>query len=186
MGRPSNILNRIVDIGICILAGGLSERMGRDKGRMRLGRRTLLGHVRGAAEAVGLDVRIIRKDLVARCGPLGGVYTGLVTGTHEAEVFLSCDMPFVTPDVIGRVARSAEPLFVEDAGRAGFPFVLRKDDLEVVQAEMRAGRLSLQNLAKRLNARLLPLRGPEARQLFNVNTPADWDEAQRRRAELPL
>src|SRR5881394_2977065 len=116
MGRPTNILKRIVDIGICILAGGLSQRIGRDKARLRLGRRTLLGHVRRAAEAVGLDVRVIRKDLVPRCGPLGGIYTGLITSTHDAEVFLSCDMPFVTPDLIRKVARSAGPLFVEDAG----------------------------------------------------------------------
>ena len=156
--------------------------MGRDKARIRLGRRTLLGHVRRAAEATGLPVRVIRKDLVPRCGPLGGIYSGLVTSTHDAEVFLSCDMPFVRADLIRRVARSRTPLFVEH----GFPVVVRKDDLDIVEAEMRGGRLSLQNLARRLKAKHLRLRGREARQLVNLNTPEDWEEAQRRRAELPL
>ena len=168
--------------GICILAGGLSQRMGRDKACMRLGGRTLLGHVRRAAQASGLDVRVIRKDLVPRCGPLGGIYSGLMTSTHDAEVFLSCDMPFVTVALIRKVARSRRALFVED----GFPLVVPKNDLQIVETEMRGGRLSLQNLAKRLKAKHLRLRGREARQIFNVNTPADWQEAQRRRAELPL
>ena len=171
--------------GICILAGGLSRRMGRDKGRMRLARRTLLGHVRHTAEASGLEVRVIRKDLVARCGPLGGIYTGLKTSAHEAEIFLSCDMPFVTPTLLSRIMRSKPPAFVEQNGRVGFPFILRVADLDVVEREIRAGRFSLQNLASRLKARRVRLSGWQARQLFNVNTPADWQEAQRRASELP-
>ena len=158
----------------------------RDKARMRLGRRTLLGHVRHTAEVLGLDVRVIRKDLVPRCGPLGGIYTALITSTHDAEVFLSCDMPFVTPALLRSIVRAAGPMFVEHEGLAGFPLMLSTENLGLIQNEIRAGRLSLQNLAKRLRAKRLRLDDLEARQLFNVNTPADWEEAQRRRAELPL
>src|SRR5687767_15795429 len=110
--------------GICILAGGQSRRMGRDKARLRVGGRTLLGHVRRTAESLGLEVRVIRKDLVSRCGPLGGIYTGLKTSTHEAELFLSCDMPFVTADLLKRVMRAKCPIFVEHARNAGFPLIL--------------------------------------------------------------
>src|SRR5687768_9364883 len=92
-----------VSCGICILAGGLSTRMGSAKARMRLGRRSLLGHVWRTAEGLGVPVRIIRKDLVPRCGPLGGIYTGLKTSANDAEVFLSCDMPFVTDDLLRKV-----------------------------------------------------------------------------------
>lgn len=172
--------------GICILAGGLSTRMGRDKTRMRLGRRTLLGHVRRIAKAAGPDVRLIRKDIVPRCGPLGGVYTGLENSTHDSELFLSCDMPFMTPALLRRLARIRPPAFVEHDGRVGFPFILSVNSLEPVETEIRAARFSLQNLARRLKARRLRVSGRDARQLFNVNSPADWREAQRRLAELPL
>ena len=172
--------------GICILAGGLSERMGRDKRRMRLAGRTLLGHVRHSAEAICLEVRIIRKDLVPRCGPLGGIYTALKTSTHEAELFLSCDMPFITAALLKRIIHIGRPAFVEHKGHVGFPFILRGADLAVVEQEIRAGRFSLQNLARRLKAKRVRLLGPHAGQLFNVNTPADWQEAQRRVSELPL
>ena len=51
--------------------------MGRDKSLVQLGRRTLLQHVRTAARSLGVPVRVIRRDSVPRCGPLGGIYTGL-------------------------------------------------------------------------------------------------------------
>src|SRR4051812_49032994 len=79
--------------GICVLAGGLSSRMGRDKADLRLGGRTLLGFIRAEARGLGLRLRIIRRDLLPRCGPLGGLYTGLKTSRAEAEIFLACDMP---------------------------------------------------------------------------------------------
>lgn len=160
--------------------------MGRDKTRLRLGHRTLCGHVRHVAESLGTDVRVIRKDLVPRCGPLAGVYTGLKTSAHESELFLSCDMPFITPALLRRLKRTKPPAFVEHDGRIGFPFILSVSDLKIIETEIHAGRFSLQNLAKRLKARRLRASGENARQLFNVNTPADWREARRRLAELPL
>jgi molybdopterin-guanine dinucleotide biosynthesis protein A len=153
---------------------------------MRLGRRTVLGHVRRLARAEGMDVRVITRDIIPRCGPLGGVYTGLATSTQKSELFLSCDMPFVTPALLRRLIRSKSPAFAEHDGRVGFPFILSVGNLEIVETEIRAARFSLQNLAVRLKARRLRVSGRDARQLFNVNTPADWREAQRRLAELPL
>src|SRR5438034_4202031 len=81
---------------ICILAGGLSSRMGRDKSRLRLGERTLLAHICATAKTIGLPHRIIRRDLVVQCGPIGGIYTALVTCRVNATLFLSCDMPLVS------------------------------------------------------------------------------------------
>jgi molybdenum cofactor guanylyltransferase len=160
--------------------------MGRDKARLRLGRRTVLGHVRRVAESLGVEVRVIRRDIEPRRGPLGGIYTGLKSSTNEAELFLSCDMPFVTAELLRTVMQRETPVFVEHGGVVGFPLLLAVQNLDVVDGEIRAGRLSLQNLAKRLKTRRLRLRGAQARQLFNINTPADWREAHRRRAELPL
>jgi molybdenum cofactor guanylyltransferase len=160
--------------------------MGQDKRRLRLGSQTLLGHVRRLASTLSLEVRVIRKDLVPRCGPLGGIYTGLKTSVQDAELFLSCDMPFVSPELLRDLLKHGPPAFVEHAGTVGFPAVLRANQADVVEAEIRAGRLSLQNLARRLRAKRFRLTGAKARQLFNINTPADWAEAQRSMAELPL
>src|SRR5258708_24032021 len=81
---------------ICVLAGGLSTRMGRNKGRLRLGQHTMLGEIRAAANTVGLSVRVIRRDLLPRCGPIGGVYTAPQTMPFDAPHFLAHAMPFVS------------------------------------------------------------------------------------------
>ena len=90
---------------VCILAGGLSSRMGRDKSKLRLGGKSLLSHVKTAAAAAAQNcpVRIIRKDLVPRCGPLGGIYTALRTTRAQCVLFLSCDMPFVPRTLVERL-----------------------------------------------------------------------------------
>ncbi|MEO8427284.1 MAG: NTP transferase domain-containing protein, partial [Verrucomicrobiota bacterium] len=88
---------------IAILAGGRSSRMGRDKSRLRLGKRTLLGQVRATAERLRLPVRIIRQDLVPRCGPLGGIYTALKTSRKQVILFLPCDTPFVSLGLLEKV-----------------------------------------------------------------------------------
>src|SRR5689334_13117942 len=85
---------------ICILAGGLSRRMGLDKSRLKLGRRTLLGHIRAEAKRTGLPVRVIRRDCVPRCGPLGGIFTALKSTRAEWVLFLACDMPFVSGELM--------------------------------------------------------------------------------------
>ena len=83
-------------VSVVILAGGLSSRMGRDKSRIRIGRRTMLGHVRAIASQLGLPIRVLRRDAVPRCGPIGGIYTALARTRSDAILFLACDMPFVT------------------------------------------------------------------------------------------
>src|SRR5678815_5236223 len=85
-------------IGVCILAGGLSSRMGKDKARLRLSGRSLLGHARRVAAEAGLACRVVVKDAVSRCGPLGGICTCLASSRAEAEIFLACDMPFITSE----------------------------------------------------------------------------------------
>src|SRR6266699_1874722 len=147
---------------ICILAGGLSSRMGRDKSRLRLGGRTLLAHIRATAKTVGLPHRIIRRDLVAHCGPLGGLYTALVTSRADATLFLSCDMPFVSASLLEMLVRKAKrkesALFVEANGRVGFPLLLfHRSALRVVESQLATTAFSLQRLAKVLRSQTIRL-----------------------------
>ena len=181
--RPMKSRPPRVAIAISILAGGLSTRMGRDKAKLRLGRRTMLGHVRAAAVEMGWPVRVIRRDLVARCGPLGGIYTALKTSRADAELFLACDMPFVSPgllrEISAKLSRSCPATFGVVNGMAGFPFVIWKEALPVIEQQVVQGRFSLQKLAVALNARRVRI--PKARQweVQNINMPEDW------RATLP-
>jgi molybdopterin-guanine dinucleotide biosynthesis protein A len=168
---------------ICILAGGLSSRMGRDKSRLRLGGRTLLAHIRATAKTIGLPHRSIRHDLVPHCGPLGGLYTALVTSRADATLFLSCDMPFVSAGLLEMLVRKAKhngnTLFVEANGLVGFPLLLfRRTALPVVESQLGKMSFSLQRLAQALRSHTIRLAARQARELFNVNTPEDLRKAR--------
>jgi len=162
---------------IWILAGGRSSRMGRDKARIVVAGRTLLQHVRAQAAATGKPVRTIRTDLVPRCGPLGGIVTGLTRARSGWCMFLTCDMPLVTPRLLAELRRKAKqsgrPVFVRTAKGYGFPLVLRAGDRSRVGELIAAGQRSLQQLARVVGARALRLPAARRGELSNANTPAD-------------
>ncbi|HEU0008538.1 MAG TPA: molybdenum cofactor guanylyltransferase, partial [Verrucomicrobiae bacterium] len=165
-----------------ILAGGHSSRMGRDKSRLRIGRRTMLAHARQAAEALGLRVRVIRRDIVPRCGPLGGVLTALRTSRAEGELFLACDMPFVSAALLRKLLRklsgSCQAAFTLDRGLAGFPFAMRVECVSIVEAQIAAKEFSLQALARTLRASLVSPPRSRREQTLNINTRVDLAAAR--------
>jgi molybdopterin-guanine dinucleotide biosynthesis protein A len=170
------------DWEICILAGGLSSRMGRDKSRLRLGPRTLLAQIRDEAKLLGWPVRVIRRDVVPRCGPLGGVFTALKSTRARSVLFLACDMPWITAGLLRILLTRFGPtnlaLFVRVHGKAGFPFALRREALAVVAGQIARKEFSLQALARVLKAKSLSVPIRLRAQLRNINTPLQWKEAR--------
>lgn len=169
---------------VCVLAGGRSSRLGRDKARLRLGRRTLLGHIRATVRKMGLPFRIIRCDLVPQCGPLGGVYTALRTSQADLVLFLACDMPFVSAELLQSMLKALHPrrqaLFIQHPRAVGFPFLVRRTALALTRQQIARKDYSLQSLARKLKARILRPPRSRAGELFNINTPADWQKARKR------
>ncbi len=151
--------------------------MGTDKARLRVGRRTLLGIIRGEAGKLGVKVRVIRRDLVERCGPLGGIFTGLKTTRCNAVLFLACDMPLISVDLLLKVLSQLSPgtgaVFVQSKS-AGFPFVLRKELLAVVEEQIAAKAFSIHQLCRALQAKTYQPDESEMAQLSNINTPQEW------------
>jgi len=167
-------------VEVCILAGGDSRRLGRDKARLKLEGRTLLARAKSLAGEAGLPWRVIRRDVVPRCGPLGGIITALRSTKVEAVMFLPVDMPFVTAILLQRLKdHPGRAVFSQSDSAAGFPFRVDTDRLAACEAQLDAGDFSLQSLARKLRARRLRLKPAEAVQLFNINTPEDWAEARR-------
>jgi molybdopterin-guanine dinucleotide biosynthesis protein A len=168
-------------VEICILAGGLSRRMGSDKSRLKLGGHTMLGHIRTTAKTLRLPVRVIRRDAVARCGPLGGIYTALKTTKADAVLFLACDMPFVTETlmraVLRRFGRHGSALFVCSDKKPGFPFVIGREALPTVRRQIDQGKFSLGELSSELRSKLFNPPARQRAQLRNINTLAEWVRA---------
>jgi molybdopterin-guanine dinucleotide biosynthesis protein A len=143
----------------------------------------MLDQVRRAASTAGWPVRVIRRDRVPQCGPLGGVYTGLTSTTADAVLFLACDMPFVTADLIQFLLEGFSAadiaVFTRARGRAGFPFVVRRVILPVVVRQIEREEFSLQALSKVLRAKVVSPGRKFGPRLRNVNTPDDWRSARK-------
>ena len=150
--------------------------MGRDKAALRLGRRSMISLIRATALTLPWPVRVLRRDRVPRCGPLGGMITALQTTRARAVLFLACDMPLVSPALLQRlVARSrggTRPVFVVQGRRVGFPLLLPTGALAEVQSQVARQALSIRELAAALAAHELPV-AQSSRNLCNVNAPED-------------
>jgi molybdopterin-guanine dinucleotide biosynthesis protein A len=169
-----------MNLEICILAGGLSTRLGRDKARFRFGRRTMLSIIRGEAKELNYPVRVIRRDLVPRCGPLGGIFTALKTTRAEAVLFLACDMPLISEELLKHLVTASGtkmlPVIVAQDNRVGFPFILPRSALADVELRLAQKQFSIHALAADVKAG--KLRVPKrSHELFNVNTVADAQRA---------
>lgn len=168
---------------ICILAGGESARMGRDKAGLLLGGETLLRRVKTIAEKTGWPVRVIRRDVTPGYGPLGGVYTALESTQADRVLFLACDMPFVTTELLRQLMEIAPPksgaIFAQAGRKAGFPFILRRRLLAEVEQLLNEGQLSVQVLAARCRAKMVNVERASTL-LANLNTPRDLELARTR------
>lgn len=96
-----------------ILAGGKSSRMGSDKGIVNLNGKKFIEHILEAVLPNVNEVLIIAnndnfnnlgykviKDKIKDCGPLGGIYTGLMNSQTENNIVVSCDIPFINSDLV--------------------------------------------------------------------------------------
>jgi iron complex transport system ATP-binding protein len=157
--------------------------MGRDKSKLLLGSKTFLQRITETARQLGFPVRQIFEDIVPRCGPLSGIHTAFARDRCEAGLFLSCDMPLVTAELLRGLFRAAgkapEAVFTVHEGRVGFPFVLPRAAAPVVARQIRAGEFSLQALSQVLEAGKFSPSVKLRTQLLNVNTERDYREAAR-------
>ena len=111
-----------------ILAGGKSERMGKDKAFLNLGRRTFISMISQEMLRVSDEVIVVigRKDAAPfkkeiRDGrvrfvndshyienPLGGMLTGFEAATNKYAAVVACDLPLIRNELIGKIFAEAE------------------------------------------------------------------------------
>ena len=169
-------------VEICVLAGGLSARMGRDKSRLRLGPRTFVGHLRHLARSARIPFRVIRRDLVSRSGPLGGIFTGLKTTRARTVLFLACDMPLMTEKFLRKLIRKLparmDALAVSQRDRIGFPILIRRSALPLVARQLQKQQRSLHSLFQQPRMTFFVAPPSDELALFNINTPDNLEKAR--------
>lgn len=106
-------------ISAIILAGGKSTRMGRDKGLLLYEGKPMIQYVIDAVNPITTDIIIVSnqqgyekfgypiiEDEVKDCGPLAGIVAGLKNVQNEAALVLSCDVPFIKPELLQQLIDS--------------------------------------------------------------------------------
>jgi molybdopterin-guanine dinucleotide biosynthesis protein A len=97
-----------------ILAGGSSKRYGRNKAFLKIGSVRLIDSILQEMKAIFTRVILITnekikyeyleipmfEDLVKGFGPLGGIYTGLMSIPDQAGFFVACDMPRINRQLV--------------------------------------------------------------------------------------
>lgn len=197
-----------------VLCGGLSRRLGEDKAAARLGERSLLERAvqtlrplcdqlflacgsRDRYAELGLP-RVL--DEAPELGPVSGLIAGLEAARASHVLAVACDMPFLTPELLGALVeraaadsldvavlaseRGVEPLCavygrrclraMRAARAAGRHRVLAflEEPPAPGEAPLEVGRLHLGELG----------RGATPERLTNVNTPEDLARARRHEA----
>ncbi len=193
-----------------VLAGGLARRMGGgDKALLALDGRPLLAHVlaRLAPQAAPLVINangdpqrfaafgltVIADTVADHPGPLAGVLAGLewaARAGHEAIATAAADTPFVPADLVERLKAAAVAAGTdlaiaatrEDGALRPHPTfglwpVARRDALAEALAQ---GVRKVRAFCGAQGAATAVF--PDASAFFNVNTPAEWEAAQRLRA----
>jgi len=184
-----------MDVSAAILAGGRAVRFGgQDKGALVVGGQTIRGRQLDALRPLTDDILIVGgvrvdvegarhvPDVVPESGPMAGVLTALLSAQHDAIVALACDMPFVTTDLLRRVAALAADVdvVVPRTARGYHPLcaVYRRTCLDPLRRRLKERHLRMVELFDDVRIRVatpedLAVAGDLDRLLANVNTPAD-------------
>lgn len=203
---------RRADLSCVVQAGGLSSRMGCDKARMTFCGEPLIERVLGrlatvAGELVvttsrpselayleerafgGLVPRVV-ADLEGSAGAMRGIASSLAAARLPLVAIVACDMPFVSPELIGALADhvEAEALDVsvprEERGIEPLCAVWRRDACAPVAQELLAcDRQRIRCLINRVQAgymdepQIVKVAGSTLC-FENVNTPEEFAAAE--------
>ena len=185
----------IDDCTAIILAGGESQRMGRDKASLLLGEQTLLQHVATIMQTmfprVLVSVRQPRPDITlsqicdtyAEAGPLAGLYSALTHAETSWIFAVATDMPFVQPALIDYLAKQRDGFQAVVPVVHGHPQPLAAfyatSCLTPFRAQLEGnGKRSLRAALEPLNVRYvdeadLLAADPGLRSFFDLDTPQD-------------
>ncbi|MCL7956928.1 MAG: molybdenum cofactor guanylyltransferase [marine benthic group bacterium] len=196
-----------------ILAGGANRRFGSHKALARVGGETILERTIGAlASAVGRCVIVAnepdpyrdagletRPDLMPGFGVLGGILTAVRWAEkegQEAALVVGCDMPFLSPSLLLRLAQEGDAASVvvpASEGPRGFEPLCASYGAETgdaIRRSLDAGERAIVSFFDEVPVRILDFEtvrgfGDPASMFLNVNRPEDRDRAERFATRTP-
>jgi molybdenum cofactor guanylyltransferase len=190
-------------VTLAIQAGGRSSRMGRDKGLVELAGKPLVGHVIDRLAGLAGEVVITTNhpeayaifgvrtasDQEPGAGALDGLLTALEAAGGDPVLVVACDMPFASRALAAHMlglSAAAEAVVPRPGGEYEPLFaVYRRTCGTAIRRALDAGQRRVISFFPEVSLRLVEADeaqavDPDPYCFFNVNTPADLAEAERR------
>lgn len=180
-----------------LLAGGMSRRMGSDKGQLKLGGHMLYRYGLSCLEKVCPEILISSSrdlpgtsgytrvtDAWKNCGPLGGIHACLLQSRSEINLVLAYDMPLVTAGLLSYLldhSKGAEIVAPLPAGGKPEPLcaVYHKSLIPRIEEQLGSGELAVNRLFSNAATVFVPVEPGmpffQENIFLNVNHPADLD-----------
>lgn len=191
-----DIMNAIKELGLIILSGGKSSRMGEDKAFLPLGEHSLIewlikkGQESGIKEIIivandvakykSLKVKVV-KDFYPGMGPLAGIHSGLIHSQFVNNFIVPCDMPFITIDIINKLLREQKSCQVVVPTMSGkyqpLTAIYTKKCIPHIQCLLEKNITKVIKLYELVETCYVEL--SEDTSFFNINTPQDFLEAEK-------
>ena len=191
----------ITNVTGLILLGGKSSRYGSNKALVRLDGVPLVERVVSVMKSIFHRVILLTntpkvysylqlpmvEDLIKGFGPMGGIYTGLMTMEDNAGFFVACDMPFLNSKLIRHMVEAGgdfdavvprmdwmlEPLHALYSKKClpAIQEAIGRDEHQILKcfAGMRV---------RYVDEEELRLFDHDLRSFFNINKPQDLPEAR--------
>ena len=204
----SRLQTPIAQIEAFILAGGASSRMGTDKSQLLLEDQTFVERIAATLQTVTDTIRLVGSsenstvdstlpsvhDVYPRWGALGGLHAALTACHREWAIVVACDLPFVTAELFRRLAElradhdTVVPMQPDGRPQPLAALYRAKPCAARATELIEAGRRRPLDLLQTVNTRWVEFAEianlTQAERFFvNINTPEDYYEATRRRAD---
>lgn len=187
----------IEDVTGIILAGGRSLRMGKDKSFILFFGRPMIENILNKLLFLFTDLAIIsnrpyryrkyrvriERDIIKGCGPLGGIYTALVTSRNFYSFITACDMPFLNLELIRYMTKHINRYDVVIPywnGLQPLCAIYSKNCIEPIERSLQKEVLKITDFFKHMKMKIIPQREVKifdacGLSFENINSPEDYN-----------
>ncbi len=189
-----------------ILAGGKSKRLGRDKALETFNGEPLILKVISSIETLVDEIILVvnddkRKndfsfmknvtfatDKFSDAGSLGGIYTGLHESNNLNALFLACDMPFISMNIlsllINKIQLNPDIIIPEYNGfKQSTHAIYNKNCLPVIKNQLKRGEYKISKIFKKCNTLLINEHEinqceKDTKSFYNINYEYELEKAK--------
>ena len=186
-----------------VLAGGKNQRLGRNKAKEVIGGQSLIEGVIEKLKPLSQQILIVTSkerpditatgdvqvltDLYPDKGPLGGIYTGLMSSQHTSNIVVACDMPFLNTELLRYMierSNSYDAVVPRLGERKLEPLhaVYSRNCLDRMKIWLERNQLGVHNFIGTLDVRYIERAecqqlDPQLLSFFNINNQSDLERA---------